>query len=88
MNTGPYPLRVDDRPHGGAYVIATNQNNHYATTHDPYAASMILAGPEMLSALRLCVERLEFHTKHGQVTVADTDAWMTANQAIQKATQP
>jgi len=45
---GPFPLTIQGR---GPFIIATNQGNHYATTHDPEAARLIAAAPDLLAAL-------------------------------------
>ena len=49
---GPFPLRMDAGRNPDMFVIVTNQGNHYATTYDPAAARLIVAGPEILAALR------------------------------------
>ena len=53
---GPLPLRMDCGRNPDMFVIVTNQGTHYATTYDPTAARAILAGPEMLAALKKLVK--------------------------------
>ena len=46
---GPFPLEItksDDH-----FVIVTNHGSHFAKTFDPYAAKLIAAAPDLLSAL-------------------------------------
>lgn len=50
-------------------------------------AGMLEAFPDMLSALRLGLERLEHHTFQTE-TLADTKALLSIRDAIQQATQP
>lgn len=48
-HAGPFPLEIiksDDK-----FIIITNQGTHYASTHDPSAARLIAAAPDLLSAL-------------------------------------
>jgi hypothetical protein len=80
------PLTYDYQS-DGSIVIRTAQGNHYAKTFDPSAAQLIVAGPEMLSALRLGLERLEHHTFQTE-TLADTKALLSIRAAIQQATNP
>ena len=81
-----FPLSSYDR-NRGKYTIVTEQGNLYATTYDQAARDAILAIPDMLSALRLGLERLEHHTFQTE-TLADTKALLSIRAAIQQATQP
>ena len=58
MTPGPFPLTLTEFDYGPnypsqgtRYVIVTNQGNHWITTHDPHAAKLSLAAPDMLKAL-------------------------------------
>ena len=53
---GPLPLKMDCGRNPDMFVVVTNQGNHYATTYDPSAARLILAGPEMFAALKKIAE--------------------------------
>jgi hypothetical protein len=77
-----FPLAYDYQS-DGSIVIRTAQGNHYAKTFDPSAAQLIVAGPEMLSALRLCLEVMET-TSIGRMI----PAMQAAKKAIQQATNP
>ena len=49
LHKGPFPLEIiksDDK-----FIVITSQGTHYATTHDPAAARLISAAPDLLSAL-------------------------------------
>lgn len=54
---GPFPLHIQSN--GERYAITTAQGNHFATTHDPSAARLIAAAPELLAALREMVSMVE-----------------------------
>ena len=54
---GPFPLEItksDDH-----FVIVTNHGSHFAKTFDPYAAKLIAATPDLLSALQSSADWLD-----------------------------
>lgn len=53
---GPFPLRMEVGRYPDQYVIVTNQGTHWATTYNPSAARLIVAGPGLLDALRGMLE--------------------------------
>jgi hypothetical protein len=59
LHKGPFPLEIiksDDK-----FIIITSQGTHYATTHDPSAARLIAAAPELLVALKQCIPLVAAH---------------------------
>ena len=53
---GPFPLHIQHD--GERYAIITAQGNHFATTHDPSAARLIAAAPELLEIAQWVVDEL------------------------------
>jgi hypothetical protein len=61
-HAGPFPLEIiksDDK-----FIIITNQVTHYASTHDPSAAHLISAAPDLLSALCGLMKRAVKDAEH------------------------
>ena len=79
---GPLPLRMDASRDPEKLVIVTNQGNHYATTYDPAAARLILAGPELLAVARIVEECREDGWNFGTLIERLQDA---ARAAIARA---
>jgi hypothetical protein len=85
-----FPLDYDYQS-DGSIVIRAAQGNHYAKTFDPSAAAFIVAGPDMLSALRKAKdwmedEELGWLDDHDKAIHAET--MEAINAAITKTTQP
>lgn len=57
LHKGPFPLHITQND--DAFVIVTNQGNHYAKTFDPSAARLIAAAPDLLDALDWALRQIE-----------------------------
>jgi len=88
-----FPLDYDYQSNG-SIVIRTAQGNHYAKTFDPSAAAFIVAGPDMLYALRKAKDWMEVEGDYGKDKWEEHDqnvydlTMEAINAAITKATQP
>jgi len=88
MNTthppGPYPLAIIP---GNQIIVITNQKTHYATTHDPAAARLIAAAPELLAALQALIipARKQFDLSPTVDGLANCDLLAAACAALAKA---
>ena len=88
MNTHtPGPWRVTR--HGFQMIkVESKDRVIFDGFHNEEANAQLAAtSPDMLSALRLALERLEHHTFQTE-TLADTKALLSIRAAINQATQP
>jgi hypothetical protein len=82
-HAGTFPLRItknDDQ-----FVVITNQGNHYASTHDPSAARLIAAAPDLLFALEGLMKRAVRDAEHYDPDGPIWDFISDASDAICKA---
>ena len=86
---GPFPLHIQHD--GERSVIVTAQGNQFAATHDPSAARLIAAAPELLEALiplqAWAENERRRHSSDGEEGEADYMGWLAdkARAAIAKA---
>jgi hypothetical protein len=62
LHKGPFPLHITQND--DAFVVITNQGNHYAKTFDPSAARLIAAAPDLLNALKALMQRSTKDAEH------------------------
>jgi len=79
-HAGPFPLRITKN--NDQFVVITNQGNHYASTHDPSAARLISAAPDLLSALDSLLNKINAHGLENKHMIATIEK---AELAIAKA---
>ena len=80
LHKGPFPLHTTKND--DAFVIITNHGTHYAKTFDPSAARLISAGPDLLSALDLILNKINAHGLENKHMIAAIEK---AELAISKA---
>jgi len=71
-HAGPFPLRITKN--NDQFVVITNQGNHYASTHDPSAARLISAAPDLLQVIADYVLLCDLHDYVGGVPDAAREA--------------
>lgn len=71
-------IKIDDK-----FIVITNHGTHYATTHDPAAARLIAATPDLLEILQAAIARIQIANQEGDCILS---AWLPdAISAIAKA---
>jgi hypothetical protein len=80
-HAGTFPLHItknDDQ-----FVVITNQGNHYASTHDPSAARLIAAAPDLLSTLEFLLA--DYIAINGEKLTGSSIPSDKAREALRKA---